>query len=196
LEAIVLAAGAGRRFGGRKLLAPFEGRPLILGALDAAFNAPARTIILAVADDAELRSVAMDHARRRDRIEDLRLMVAADAGEGLGGSLRNAASALPDDTEGVFVFLGDMPCIPPAAPLALARAFDGPGDLIAPRQEGRRGHPVLFGADWFPALRASSGDVGAQALLAEAGDRLRHVEGFSGVLFDVDRPADLDTPRS
>ena len=38
--AIVLAAGSARRFGGRKLLAPFDGRPLLHHALAAARAAP------------------------------------------------------------------------------------------------------------------------------------------------------------
>jgi molybdenum cofactor cytidylyltransferase len=36
----MLAAGPGAALAARKLLAPFEGRPLIAGALDAALAAP------------------------------------------------------------------------------------------------------------------------------------------------------------
>ena len=42
LKAVLLAAGAARRFGGSKLTQPWRGRPLIAGALDCALAAPRR----------------------------------------------------------------------------------------------------------------------------------------------------------
>jgi len=192
LEAIVLAAGAGRRFGGGKLTARFAGRPLIAGALDAAFAAPARRVILATDGDPVLAAIAQEHARAVGREGDLRVTVVAEAAEGMGASLRAAVTALPADAEGVFVFLGDMPRVPPEVPRALAEALTDGCDLVAPRAGGRRGHPVLFGRAHFAALRALTGDVGAQGLLAQAGSRLRLVDtADDGVLFDVDRREDL-----
>lgn len=192
LEAIILAAGAGRRFGGRKLSALFEGRPLIAGALDAAFDAPARSVILATDGDPDLADIARDHARGLDRESDLRVVVVANAAEGMGASLAAAAAALPTDADGAFVFLGDMPRIPAGLAANLAAALVGEVDLVAPRFSGRRGHPVLFGRGHFAALKALRGDVGAQNLLAEAGSRLVLVDSpDAGVLFDVDRRGDL-----
>jgi molybdenum cofactor cytidylyltransferase len=192
LEAIVLAAGAGRRFGGRKLTALFEGRPLIAGALDAAFAAPVRSVILATDGDPLLAEIAQDHARIVGRPSDLRIIVVAEAAEGMGASLAAAAAALPADIDGAFVFLGDMPRIPAGLAVSLAEALGGNVDLAAPRWSGRRGHPVLFGRGHFAALKALRGDIGAQNLLAEAGSRLVLVDSpDAGVLFDVDRPEDL-----
>ena len=192
LEAIVLAAGAGRRFGGRKLLASFEGRPLIAGALDAAFAAPVRGVTVATDGDPELATVVRDHARKRGREGELRMVIVTDAAEGLGASLRTAVAALPADTEAAFVFLGDMPRIPPEVPHALARVLDERCDLAAPRFGERRGHPVLFGQSYFAALQALTGDVGAQRVLEKAGTRLALIDSpNAGVLFDVDRREDL-----
>ncbi len=186
LDAIVLAAGRGARFGGGKLLAPLNGRPLIAGALDAAMAASVRSVFVAIGDDAALREAITREARK------LVLVPVADPAEGMGASLRTAAAEVPDDTAGVFVFLGDMPAIDPATPASLAKALDGPDRIVAPTFEGRRGHPVLFGASWLPALRTLSGDEGARAILAKAGERLVTVPVQDpGVLLDVDRPEDL-----
>ncbi len=191
-DAVVLAAGAGRRFGGRKLLAPFEGRPLAAGALDAAFAAPARRVLLVTEGDRDLAAFAREHARALGRDADLQVVVAADAAEGMGASLRAGIEALPPDADGAFVFLGDMPRVPPGLAQDLVRALVPGVDAVAPRLAGRRGHPVLFGRDCFPALRALGGDVGARDVLAVLGDRLALVDTFhAGVLFDVDRPEDL-----
>ncbi len=191
-DAVILAAGAGRRFGGRKLLASFEGRPLIAGALDAAFAAPVRRVILATDGDPDLAAVARDHARSLDCGRDLEIVTTPDAAEGMGASLRAAVGALASETDGVFVFLGDMPRIPPGLAQALAQALTPGVDAVAPCYAGRRGHPVLFGRTCFPALKSLAGDTGARELLAMLGGRLALVgTPDSGVLFDVDRPEDL-----
>ena len=52
LEAIVLAGGAGARFGGDKLTAPWRGGVLIDGALGAAFAAPVRSVTVVTGADA------------------------------------------------------------------------------------------------------------------------------------------------
>jgi molybdenum cofactor cytidylyltransferase len=191
-DAVILAAGSGRRFGGRKLLAAFEGRPLVAGALDAAFATPARRVLLVTDGDPDLARIARDQALTRSREADLDVVVATDAAEGMGASLRAAVAALPSDSEGVFVFLGDMPRVPHGLARDLVRSLTPDIDAVAPRFEGRRGHPVLFGKACFPALRRLSGDVGAREVLAAMGERLALVDSLgAGVLFDVDRPEDL-----
>lgn len=195
-DAVILAAGAGRRFaersGARKLLAPFEGRPLVAGALDAAFAAPARRVLLITDGDPELAGIGRDQAAARGREAEFDVVVAADAAEGMGASLRASIVALPPGSEGLFVFLGDMPRIPPGLARDLARSLVPGVDAVAPCFAGRRGHPVLFGKTCFPALRCLSGDVGAREVLAAMGGRLALVDSpDAGVLFDVDRPEDL-----
>lgn len=191
LDAVVLAAGRGVRFGGGKLLAKLDGEPLVAGALRTAFLSPARRVFVAVADPA-VRSAVVATAGRLKASDRLVVVAVEDADEGMGASLRAAASALPDDTAGVFVFLGDMPAIDPATPAVLARALESPHAIVAPMHQGRRGHPVLFGATWLPALRALTGDEGARALLENAGARLARIPvPDPGIHLDVDRPEDL-----
>ena len=187
-EAIILAAGLGARFGGGKLLAPFRGRPLIAGAVASALAAPVATVIVALGDDPDLEVAIL----ALDRATALRRIQVADPSLGMGASLAAAARALSANLDGAFVFLGDMPLIGPEVAPALVRALAGRSGIAAPVHAGRRGHPVLFGGDWVPALRGLDGDVGAQALIRQAGDRFAAVEtDDGGVLFDVDRPEDL-----
>lgn len=186
----MLAAGSGSRFGGRKLLAPWRGGVLLDAALAAAFAAPVRTVTLVTGADAEdvaaaARAFAPDPQR-------LRIVHADRHAEGMGASLAAGAAALPDDASGVMVFLGDMPRIPATVPAALAEALAEGAEAATPVFEGRRGHPVAFGAALIPALRTLSGDEGARSVLARLGDHLRPVPTQDGgILFDVDRREDL-----
>jgi molybdenum cofactor cytidylyltransferase len=59
--------------------------------------------------------------------------------------------------------------------------------VVAEYDDGR-GHPALFGARLFAALRALEGDRGARELLASLGGTVAVVRA-AGV-----RPADVDTP--
>jgi molybdenum cofactor cytidylyltransferase len=192
LEAIVLAAGVGSRFGGDKLLAPWRGSILLSGALSGAFASPARSVHVVWGADPALATAARGVAEQLGQGVRLRLVAAARHADGLSASLAAGVAALPDDAEAAFVFLGDMPRIPTGVPERLAMALAADAVAAAPTFHGRRGHPVLFRRSLFPELAALTGDRGAADLLRELGDRLALVAApDDGVLFDVDKPGDL-----
>jgi molybdenum cofactor cytidylyltransferase len=193
LEAIVLAAGAGTRFGGGKLTAPWRGGVLLEGALAAAFAAPARSVTVVTGADARVAAAAADFAARRAAPSRLRLVHAADHALGLSASLKAGLQALPPDAGGVFVFLGDMPRVPAATLPLLAAAVSKGALAAAPAFEGRRGHPVLFARGLFEPLLALDGDEGARSILSRLGARLIEVPcPDPGILLDIDHPTDLD----
>lgn len=193
-EAVVLAAGAGRRFGGGKLLASWAGGVLLDGALAAAFAAPARRVIVVTGTASQsVAAAARAFAERLGAASRLLVVHADDHEEGMGASLRRAAIELPADCAGVFVFLGDMPRVPHAVLDGLAAAVRAGAPAAAPAFDGQRGHPALIGADLLPQLLTLGGDAGARAILKSLGDRLALVEApDDGVLFDVDRREDLE----
>ncbi|MFD3266265.1 nucleotidyltransferase family protein, partial [Phenylobacterium ferrooxidans] len=118
-----MAAGAGTRFGGGKLLTPYGDGVLLEGALRAAFAAPVRTVtVVTGSDPSRVGAAVMAYARQAGQDERLKIVHAADHAEGMGASLRHAAAALPADAEGVYVFLGDMPRIPASVLEPLSQA--------------------------------------------------------------------------
>jgi molybdenum cofactor cytidylyltransferase len=195
LEAIVLAAGSGTRFGGGKLIAPWRGGALIDGALEAAFAAPARSVWVVTGADPGVAWAARNFATRRGAIMRLRIVQARDHALGMAASLAAGLAALPADTAGAFVLLGDMPLIPRDVPFRLALALAGEALASAPVFESRRGHPVLFSAVLFDELSALEGDNGGREVLEGLGERLALIEAAdAGVLYDVDAPEDLVRP--
>lgn len=192
LEAIVLAAGAGARFGGAKLIAPWRGGRLIDGPLAAAFAAPARRVWLVTGADPGVAEAARAFAEKTGQANRLECVHAADHGLGMAASLRAGLAALPPDTAGAYVFLGDMPRVSPEVGGRLADALAKGISAAAPRFGGRRGHPVLFSAELFGSLAALEGDRGARDILDRLGPRLALIESTGdGVLYDVDSPDDL-----
>jgi molybdenum cofactor cytidylyltransferase len=193
VEAILLAAGTGSRFGGGKLLAPWGNGVLLDAALTTALAAPVRSVTLVTGADGErVAGAATACARSLDALDRLRIVEATDYAEGMGASLRRAAAALPADTAAVFVLLGDMPKIPAAIFQPLIEAVEAGAPAAAAAFQGKRGHPALIGRDLIPHLLTLKGDAGARAVLKDLGDRLIQVEApDDGVLFDVDERGDL-----
>lgn len=193
LEAIVLAGGAGARFGGGKLTHPWRGGALIDGALAAAFAAPARTVTVVTGADPQVELAARAFAERTGEAARLRIIHCEGHAEGMGATLRAGIANLPPDAAGAYVFLGDMPAIPPAILPSLAAALAAGAPAAAPRYDGQRGHPVLFSAALFPQLRALTGDQGARDVLRSLGDGLALVETADpGVVLDIDRPDQIE----
>jgi molybdenum cofactor cytidylyltransferase len=182
LAAIVLAAGSGSRFGGNKLTAPYGDGLLIDGALRAALVAPVTEVIVVTGADPKVIEHIGAMADPR-----LRLVYAQDHALGLSASLKAGLTALPAGIDGVFVFLGDMPRIPPMVFAPLCEAIDNGAPAAAPVFQGRRGHPVVFASGLFDELMELEGDRGANNLLDALGEQVVTVPApDDGVLFDVD----------
>lgn len=187
LDAIVLAAGAGRRFGGGKLTSPWGDGVLLDAALATALASPARTVSVVWGADGRVLEAASRFASRTGQAPRLRMIHAREHEEGMAASMRAGVEGLPRDCAGAFVFLGDMPRIPPGLPAKLAQALAAGAWAAAPVHGEQRGHPVLFGSKLFAVLKTQTGDRGASKLLDALGEDLALVPvDDPGVLFDVD----------
>lgn len=178
IAALVLAAGAGTRFGGGKLMAGFAGEPLLWHAVRAAQSAPVTEVVVVAAPGLALPPPA--------RVPTRALTLASDA---LSISLKAGIAALARHAA-AFVFLGDMPLIPPAIAPALA-ALLGKYYAALPRVAGQGGHPVLLSRRAFADVLTLTGDAGAGRLLRGRDDVAWLDTADPGVLLDIDRPDDL-----
>ncbi len=184
---IVLAAGGGRRLGGRpKALLPYGGGLLVEHAARVLREAGCRPVhvVLGAAS-----------ARVRARAAGRSWWVAVDNPDwasGMGSSLRaGLASLAGTGAPAAVVTLVDQPGIGPEAVRRVLAAGTGPAALAAAAYRGRRGHPVLLGADhWAGVADSARGDRGARAYLAGCRGGVTLVE-----CGDVAAPDDIDTPE-
>jgi len=181
--AILLAAGSSRRFGGRKLLAPWRGRPLYEHALEALIASPAIAETLVVVQP----GFATPPARPR-----CRYVENPEHEEGMGSSLRAGVRAA-GEADTYLIALADMPAITPALIVALVACYREAGrPIVVPVCRGHRGHPVMIGAALRDALLAITGDVGAREIIRAHPDWVGVFETEDeAVLFDVDVPGPL-----
>jgi molybdenum cofactor cytidylyltransferase len=190
LAVVLLAAGAGSRFGGDKLMAPYRTGLLIDASLAAALAAPSDQVVVVTgsgADGLEAHLQGKTGAFRIVRCEDWRM--------GMSASLQAGVAAV-EGADAVAVFLGDMPGVPPGLVAKLACAVREGAAAAAPVCEKRRGHPVVLGREVLAKVKDLSGDRGAGPLLERLGTRLTLIPTDDpGVLFDVDRKADLTSIR-
>lgn len=180
---ILLAAGAGTRFGGGKLLAPLHGQPLVLHALATLQDAVDRVLAVVRPGDDALHAVL--------RGAGAQVVVCERAADGMGFSLAWAAREVPADHR-VLVGLGDMPAIAPGTVRAVRDALDAGAGIAVPVHGDARGHPVGFAVRLVPALANLRGDQGARALLSRHADQVTEVPvDDAGILTDVDTLGDL-----
>jgi CTP:molybdopterin cytidylyltransferase MocA len=141
ITAVVLAAGAGSRFGGPKqqLLLP-----AVLEAVRSSSVDDLVVVVGAYPIDVDARVVECDEWAR-----------------GMGASLRCGLRALPAEDEAAVVVLADGPDLSPAAVDRVVEAWrGGAGDVVAASYGGDRGHPVVLSRAAWPLVP----DEGARAL--------------------------------
>lgn len=189
IAGILLAAGQSRRMGANKLTLPFKGAPLVRHAAQAALAGHLDPLIVVTGHDAAAVRGALEGAAvsfvHNDRFA-----------EGLSTSLRAALRAVPADRDGALVLLGDMPAITPNLIGRVIAAFDpqaGQAICVARAADGTRGHPVLWGRQFFAEIEALTGDNGARALMAAHADWIAEVDsGDNAPLIDIDTPEALN----
>lgn len=192
---LVLAAGSGIRFGGGKVRAPLEGRPLVGHVLEAARAGGLTRIVLVLGRDAvEVRAALL--ARDPAALDGVLVALNGAPDRGLATSLRlglAAATAGPSPS-GVVVLLGDQPRVRPDVIAAVTAAAEaaGPGvRAIAPSYAGDGAlNPVLLLPPAWPLAAGLQGDRGVGPLLASRPDLVVRVP-VAGANPDVDTQDDL-----
>ena len=119
--------------------------------------------------------------------------------DGLGTSLKAGIGALPTQSDGVIVCLGDMPQVDaPMIDRLLGALAPDKGALIAvPTIDGQRGNPVVWSRRFFPELMAVEGDIGARHLISRYTEAVADVPlTGTAALTDVDTPEALEALRA
>ncbi len=183
---VVLAAGLSRRMGRNKLLAELDGKPLLRHAVEAALASRLDPVIVVTGHD---------EAGIRKALSGLNVVFAHNPrfADGLSTSLQAGIRAVPGDCDGALVLLGDMPGITADLIDRTIAAFDpAQGRTICvAAKSGKRGHPVLWGRQFFAEIESLGGDAGAQSLMARHAAQVGEIESADDAPF-----ADIDTPEA
>ncbi|MGO7593557.1 nucleotidyltransferase family protein [Rhizobium leguminosarum] len=187
---ILLAAGKASRMGkggAHKLLAEFDGVPLVRRAALAALGADAAT-------------VAVVTGHRRNEIEtalyglDMQVVENPDYTTGIASSLV-AGFAAPGvrKAEGVLVMLADMPGVTSVDLDALIAAFRMSSGQVIVRavSNGKRGNPVILPRTLARAVTGLVGDIGARQLIEASGLPVIDVDIGDAAHLDVDTPQEV-----
>ncbi|WP_327178845.1 nucleotidyltransferase family protein [Streptomyces sp. NBC_01335] len=189
---VLLAAGGGRRLGGRpKALLTYRGRPLIEHAIRSLRDGGCDRIVVVL-------GAAAEEVRARSGLAGCAVTVNPEWRGGMGGSLRAGLAALAGTgADAALVLLVDQPGIGAEAVSRLRAAATSRASLAAASYDGTRGHPVLLGADhWAGVSTDATGDQGARAYLREHREALTLVECADvAEAYDIDTPEDLGRLR-
>lgn len=187
IAAVLLAAGASRRFGSPKMLADVSGEPLVRRVARSFVEAGFAEVAVVLAPGAGDVAAAL---------EGLGVVTVANPRpeDGMLSSAQVGLSALSSGCGRVALSPADLPglttpvlrrflaSLPPAAPLGVA----------VPSGDGRRGHPLVIPAELVPRLLSWEPERRLSDLLREPDVEVVEVPGFgTEILHDVDVPSDL-----
>ena len=185
VTAVVLAAGAGTRFGGGKLLAPIGGRPVLQHVLDALAAAEVGDVVVVLGGDAAAIEAAISWRGERR-------VVNPEPERGLASSLQVGFESVGKESGSVLVALGDQPLVSAEVIRSLIDAPVRRGrPIVVPTYADERGHnPVLLRRPAFHLVAEAAGDRGLGPVLVAHPDLVTEITVL-GTNPDVDTPADL-----
>ena len=182
----MLAAGAGSRFGGGKLLASYRGRPLVEAVLRGLHKAPVDEIIAVVGD-----KIGEEEDRLRHVCSLYGALIAENPNweTGISTSVKRGLAACAPDADAAVVVLGDQPLLGVKAVRRLVEAHERGAVVAVATYGGKRRNPALFARETWSMLQEElTGDEGARGFLNT------HPEVVTEVpCDDVADPTDVDT---
>jgi len=185
IAALILAAGQSRRMGEQnKLLAQIKGVPMVVRVANAALAADVDSVTVVTGYQAQALESVLSGRR-------LKFVHNPDYESGIASSVKCGVASLPEDVDGVLILLGDMPLVTKNQLNELIAEFDPTleRDIVMPIKDGRRGNPVLWSKNYFPAMQSLSGDVGAKTIINENAANVWEVPISDESIF-----TDIDTP--
>lgn len=194
LAALILAAGSSSRMEGpqHKLLLPLGDRPVVAHVVEAALASAAQPILVVLGHQTEQIRAAL-HVYTDDKR--LLFVENPDYKRGMSTSLRAGLQAMAqldravsEAIDGIIVLLGDQPLITAHVITMLIEAWkETDKQIAAPLYNGKRGNPVIFGAELFPELMTVTGDEGGRSVIEQHRQDIATVEvGDAAANSDVD----------
>ena len=184
LFAIVLAAGASRRFRATKQLANYCGEPLVCRAA---------RLAEAVCAERSVLVTGSDWRRVHDACAPLQgFFVRNEAFEsGMGGSIACGVRAVAGTADAVLLLLADQPLITtPYLQQMIDEWNESDTRIVCSEFAGVVGPPVIFPARYFDELVSLEGDKGARVLLDAHQKRVTKLP-CEAAATDIDIPHDL-----
>jgi molybdenum cofactor cytidylyltransferase len=184
IAGIILAAGASSRMGEDKALLRWADKTFLEHLLAALKNSQVGLIRVVLGANAAA-------VQERIRFGTAEVVINKDWQKGQLSSLLAALDTLPPQmVDAAVVCLVDHPAVSSRLVQALSKKFYATRKpIVLPTYQGRRGHPVLFGASLFDELRAAPLDVGARYLVRQhAADVLAVPTEEEGILLNTNDP--------
>ena len=181
---IILAAGAATRMGRPKQLLSYQGRSLILHAVEVALASMSQPIIVVLGAYVEqIKPELMSKA--------VQVVENSQWQEGMSSSIRAGISMLlktNSKLDAVIISLADQPLVSPQIFNQLIQSYQETQKvIIASKYNETTGVPALFSNALFPELMQLEGDKGAKALIQKYID--------TGLILLIPEAAiDIDTP--
>jgi len=187
LGCVVMAAGNARRFGGNKLTAALDGRPLIRRALEAVPDGVFQKVVV-VTQYSEVADIAKEFH--------FTVVTNPHPERGASGTVALGLQEL-QNCDAVCFQVADQPLLRQETVAALADFWrKHPDRITALGHGGVRGNPCIFPARFFPELMALSGDTGGAAVIRAHPEALLLYEAPAEELSDVDTAEALSALRA
>lgn len=184
---IYMASGSSRRFGGNKLLAAMQGKPLYRWGLDLLES------VIKERTDCHLLVVSRYAAIRRDALSrHIPAIDCPDSALGLSHTIRAGIRGIHGLTPQDYLLfvVADQPFLSRSSIHALLDAADGSTVTARLCWQDRPGNPVLFSASLVPELMALEGDDGGGTVVRK--HPCLHLSVQNPIeLSDIDRADDM-----
>jgi molybdenum cofactor cytidylyltransferase len=183
--AIILAGGESKRMKSQKMLLPFKGKKIIEKVIENVTSSDVhKTMVILGAEHDAILQVITGLGVMHCYNENYR--------DGMLSSVKCGFRSLPFDIEGILVFQGDQPMIPPFAINKVINAYRKSGKgIIIPVFKKKRGHPILIDNKYRNEIEKLSNDEGLRSLARRFSYDVLEVEvNAPEILRDIDTQED------
>lgn len=188
VAAVLLAAGQSQRFGANKLLQPLLPNMSVLEVAIDKYLRVFSTLSVVLPESHQGTFSALPGLLQPG----VRTITCAEASAGMSQSLR-AGVAANLQSDACLIGLADMPFVQIETLRAIKEQISADG-IVQPAYKEQAGHPVAFGRAFFAELMGLEGDQGGRVVIQQnLQQRVLLETQDHGVIFDIDRPADLAT---